>query len=61
MNSSLQVIFGMKPFIDDTVNIFEKSNIVDPGEKYSLLMEKFIGVVRARQRRNQLQLHRNLE
>jgi kynureninase len=61
MNSSLQAIFGMKPFIEDAVNIFEKSNIVESREKYSSLLEKFIGLVKARQRRNQLQLNRNLE
>jgi ubiquitin C-terminal hydrolase len=61
MNSSLQAIFGMKPFIEHILNVFEKSNIVGSREKYSSLLEKFIEVVKARERGNQLQLNRNLE
>ncbi|PNF26285.1 hypothetical protein B7P43_G02685 [Cryptotermes secundus] len=61
MNSSLQVVFGMKPFIEDLVNVFEKSNIVESKGKYSSLLETFIEVVKARQTRNQSQLNKNLE
>lgn len=61
MNSSLQAIFGMKPFIDDIVNIFENSNIAESRGKYSSLLKKFIEVVKARRRGNQLQLNRNVQ
>lgn len=61
MNSSLQAVFGMKPFIEDLFNVFEKSNIVESKGKYSSLLETFIEVVKARQTRNQSQLNKNLE
>jgi hypothetical protein len=61
MNSSLQAVFGMKPFIEDVVNAFEKSNAVESKGKYSSLLEIFIEVVKARQTGSQSQLNRNLE
>jgi hypothetical protein len=61
MNSSLQALLGMKPFIEDLINVFEKSNIVESKGKYSSLLETFIEVVKARQRGNQSQLNKNLE
>jgi len=51
----------MKPFIEDVMNFFEKSNTLESRGKYSSILEKFIEVVKARQRRNQLQLNRNLK
>lgn len=61
MNSSLQTVFGMKPFIQDLLNTFEKSNTVETRGKYSSLVETFIKVVKAKQRKKQSQLNRNLE
>jgi hypothetical protein len=61
MNSSLQAVFGMKPFIEDVVNVFEKFSIVESKGKYSSLLEIFIEVVKARQTRSQSQLNRSLE
>lgn len=61
MNSSLQTVFGMKPFIQDLLNTFEKSNTVEIRGKYSSLVETFIKVVKAKQRKNQSQLNKNLE
>jgi hypothetical protein len=61
MNSSLQTVLGMKPFIQDLLNTFEKTNAVETRGKYSSLVETFIKVVKARHRRNQSQLNKNLE
>lgn len=61
MNSSLQTVFGMKPFIQDLLNTFEETNTVKTRGKYSSLVETFILVVKAKQRKNQLQLNKNLE
>jgi hypothetical protein len=61
MNSSLQAVFGMKPFIEDVVDVFEKSSITESKGKYSSLLETFIKVVKARQTRNQPQLNTDLE
>ena len=61
MNSSLQTVFGMKPFIQDLLNTYEKTNTVETRGKYSSLVATFIQVVKAKQRKNQSQLNKNLE
>jgi len=61
MNSSLQTVFGMKPFIQDLLNTYEKTSTIETRGKYSSLVETFIQVVKAKQRKNQSQLNKNLE
>jgi len=61
MNSSLQTVFGMKPFIQDLLKAYEKINTVETRGKYSSLVETFIQVVKAKQRKNKSQLNKNLE
>ena len=61
MNSSLQTVFGMKPFIQDLLNTYEKTNTMETRGKYSSLVETFIQVVKAKQGKNQSQLNKNLE
>jgi len=61
MNSSIQTVFGMKPFIGDLLNTYEKTNTVETRGKYSSLLKTFIQVVKAKQRKNQSQLNKNLE
>lgn len=61
MNSSLQTLFGMKPFIQDLLKAYEKTNTVETRGKYSSLVETFIQVVKAKQRKSKSQLNKNLE
>jgi len=61
MNSSLQTVFGMKPLIQDLLNTYKKTNTVETRGKYSSLVETFIQVVKAKQRKNKSQLNKNLE
>jgi hypothetical protein len=61
MNSSLQTVLGMKPFVQDLLNTCEKTSTVESRGKYSSVVETFIKVVKARQGRNQSLLNKNLE
>jgi len=51
----------MKPFIQDLLNTYEKTSTIETRGKYSSLVETFIQVVKAKQRKNQSQLNKNLE
>jgi len=43
------------------LNTYEKTNTVETRGKYSSLLKTFIQVVKAKQRKNQSQLNKNLE
>jgi len=51
----------MKPFIQDLLKAYEKTNTVETRGKYSSLVETFIQVVKAKQRKSKSQLNKNLE